>query len=218
MEKKSSVEASLRRQQATLSEERVLAAQGYSFIAGVDEVGRGPLAGPAVAAAVILPRNIEAGWLSLVRDSKQLTAAARETLFPLIQEASVAVGIGYAEPGDIDSLGIARAVRMAMSSAVANLSQQPDFLLIDFLALGELAIPQRSVAKADCFSASVACASIIAKVTRDRLMTALDELYPHYGFARHKGYGTPEHLDCLRRLGACPAHRRSFAPVREFLR
>jgi len=204
----------LRRQRPTLAEENGLARRGYRFVAGIDEVGRGPLAGPTVAAAVILPPGFEAPWLDLVHDSKQLTARRRESLFPCIEEACVAIGIGYAGPDVIDSVGIARAVRMAMCCAVGNLSQPPDFLLIDYMALSDLAIPQKNITRGDSFSVSIACASIIAKVTRDRLMTELDGLYPHYGFARHKGYGTAEHLECLRRFGPCPAHRKSFAPVR----
>ena len=207
-------EGSLRGQQPTLAEENGLARQGYRFVAGIDEVGRGPLAGPTVAAAVILPPGFEAPWLHLVRDSKQLTAKRRESLIPHIEEASVAIGVGYAGPDVIDRVGIAPAVRLAMCSAVDSLSQPPDFLLIDFMALRELAIPQKNIIRGDSLSVSVACACIIAKVTRDRLMTELDEVYPHYGFARHKGYGTAEHLECLRRFGPCPAHRRSFAPVR----
>ncbi len=204
----------MRGQQPTLIEEKMLAQQGYRFVAGVDEVGRGPLAGPTVAAAVILPPDLEAPWLHLVRDSKKLTPKTRESLFPLIDEAAIAVGIGYSPPDVIDSQGIVKAVRMAMCSAIKNLAPPPDYLLIDFLTLHELAIPQKSIVKGDGLSVSIACASIIAKVTRDRLMIALDELYPNYGFARHKGYMTREHTESLRRFGACPAHRQSFAPVR----
>ena len=204
----------MRGQRPTFIEEKKLVEQGYRHIAGVDEVGRGPLAGPTVAAAVILPHDIEASWLHLVRDSKKLTPKSRESLFPLIEEAAIAIGIGYSPPDVIDSQGIVKAVRMAMCSAIYNLSPPPDFLLIDFLALYELAIPQKSIVKGDGLSVSIACASIIAKVTRDRIMIALDELYPNYGFARHKGYMTSEHTESLRRFGACPAHRKSFAPVR----
>ena len=208
----------MRAPRPTLNEERLLAKQGYRFIAGIDEVGRGPLAGPAVAAAVVLPMHLEDSWLDSVRDSKQLTHRARESLFPLIRKSAIAIGIGYAQPSEIDKYGIAHSVRKAMCDAVHNLSQPPDFLLIDFVGLRDLAIPQRAVAKADTFSVSVACASIVAKVTRDRLMVDLDRQYPHYGFARHKGYGTAEHIESLKRHGPCPVHRRSFAPVRESLR
>jgi ribonuclease HII len=201
-------------QRPTFIEERRLAEQGYRFIAGIDEVGRGPLAGPVMAAAVILPLELDASWLPLVRDSKKLTPKRREFLFPLIEKGAIAIGVGYVPPEVIDAQGIMKATRMAMCSAVEHLPYLPDFLLIDFVALPELALPQKSIVKGDNLSLSIACASIIAKVTRDRLMVALDELYPEYGFARHKGYATREHLSNLRRLGACPIHRKCFAPVR----
>ena len=201
-------------QHPSFIEEERLAEQGYRFIAGIDEVGRGPLAGPVVAAAVILPLNLDAPWLPLVRDSKELTPKRRASLFPLIEAAAIAIGVGYTPPEVIDDQGIVRATRMAMRSAVACLPQPPDFLLIDFIALPELALSQRSITKGDSHSLSIACASIIAKVTRDGIMVELDEAYPGYGFARHKGYATREHLLSLRQLGACPIHRKCFAPVR----
>ncbi len=204
-------------QQPTFIEERRLAEQGYCFIAGIDEVGRGPLAGPVVAAAVILPLSLDAPWLPMVRDSKKLTPKRREWLFPLIEAAAIAIGVGYTPSKVIDAEGIMRATTMAMRSAVVHLPHPPDFLLIDFVALPELALPQRSITKGDSRSLSIACASIIAKVTRDRIMVALDEAHPGYGFARHKGYATKEHLSSLRRLGACPIHRKCFAPVRSYL-
>ncbi len=200
------------------AEEKKLAEQGYHLIAGVDEVGRGPLAGPLVAAAVILPPNFDARWLSLVRDSKQLTRERREFLFPLIGESAIAIGIGFMPPDAIDAQGIMRATRMAMCSAVENLPHPPDFLLIDHLRLPDLDVPQKNITKGDSICLSIACASIVAKVTRDRIMVALDGVYPDYGFARHKGYATREHLSNLRRWGACPVHRRCFAPVREHIR
>jgi ribonuclease HII len=201
----------------TFIEEESLAEQGYRLIAGVDEVGRGPLAGPVVAAAVILSLHLDTPWLPLVLDSKQLTPKRREFLFPLIVEAAIAIGIGCVPPEVIDSQGIIRATRMAMCSAVENLPCPPDFLLIDHISLPELGLPQKSITKGDSLSLSIACASIIAKVSRDRIMVALDEAHPGYGFARHKGYATREHLSNLRRLGACPIHRKCFVPVREFL-
>lgn len=201
----------------TFIEERRLAKQGYRFIAGIDEVGRGPLAGPLIAAAVILPLNLDAPWLRLVRDSKELTPKRRESLFPLIGETAIAIGVGSTPHKLIDTQGIVMATRIAMRSAVAHLPQPPDFLLIDFVALPELALPQRSITKGDSRSLSIACASIIAKVIRDRIMVTLDEIHPGYGFARHKGYATREHLASLRRLGACPIHRKCFAPVRSSL-
>lgn len=197
----------------TFIEEKRLAQQGYRSIAGIDEAGRGPLAGPVVAAAVILPLELDAPWLPLVRDSKQLTPEKRELLFPLIQETAIAVGVSHASPEAIDAHGILKATRMAMCSAVKLLSPSPDFLLIDYLTLSELSLPQRGIVKGDSRCLSIACASIIAKVTRDRLMVALDKLYPEYGFARHKGYATREHLSALRRWGACPIHRKCFSSV-----
>lgn len=198
----------------TFIEEERLAEQGYRFIAGIDEVGRGPLAGPVVAAAVILPLDLVAPWLPLVRDSKELTPKRRASLFPLIEAAAVAIGVGFTGPEVIDNQGIVRATKIAMRSAVEQLAQAPDFLLIDFVALPEIALSQRSITKGDSHCLSIACASIIAKVTRDGIMVALDETYPGYGFARNKGYATREHLLSLRQLGACPIHRKCFAPVR----
>jgi ribonuclease HII len=198
----------------TFIEEKRLAEQGYRFIAGIDEVGRGPLAGPVVAAAVILPLDLVAPWLPLVRDSKELTPKRRASLFPLIEAAAVAIGVGFTSPEVIDNEGIVRATKIAMRSAVEQLAQVPDFLLIDFVALPEITISQRSITKGDRHSISIACASIIAKVTRDGIMVELDEAYPGYGFARNKGYATREHLLSLRQLGACPIHRKRFAPVR----
>jgi ribonuclease HII len=198
----------------TFAEEQKLAKQGYRLIAGIDEVGRGPLAGPVMAAAVILPPGIETDWLHLVRDSKQLTAETREQLFPLIYEAAIAVGIGEVSAAAIDKHGIGRATKMAMRQAVDNLSIPPDALLIDFVRLTEVNLPQRCIVKGDQLSISIACASIIAKVTRDRLMVELDKLHPGYGFAAHKGYATKEHLENIERLGACPIHRLCFSPFR----
>ncbi len=204
-------------QQPTLAEEIGLVEQGYRSIAGIDEVGRGPLAGPLIAAAVILPAGLDTPWLGLVRDSKQLTPEKREYLFRHIAEAAVAIGVGSAPHKVIDHLGIAKATSLAMELSVANLTQTPDFLLIDFVKLPAVPIPQRSLPKGDARSISIACASIIAKVTRDRFMVELDRVHPGYGFASHKGYATREHLECLERLGACPIHRKRFAPVRDVL-
>ena len=198
----------------TFAEEQRLAKQGYRLIAGIDEVGRGPLAGPVMAGAVILPLNLDTPWLHLVRDSKQLTAETREHLCPLIYEAAIAVGIGEVSAAAIDKHGIARATKMAMRQAIDNLATPPDALLIDFVRLTEVNLPQRCIVKGDQISISIACASIIAKVTRDRLMVKLDKLHPGYGFAAHKGYATKEHLESIERLGACPIHRMCFSPFR----
>jgi len=198
-------------------EEQALAKRGCRLIAGIDEVGRGPLAGPVMAGAVILPLNLETPWLHLVNDSKQLSAETRERLFPLICESAIAVGIGEVSAEAIDEHGIARATKMAMKAAIGKLHPKPDALLIDFVRLPEINLPQRCIPKGDCKSISIACASIIAKVTRDRLMVELDRMYPGYGFAGHKGYATREHLESIERLGACPIHRKCFSPFRPTL-
>lgn len=202
----------------TLIEENGLNSQGYRFIAGVDEAGRGALAGPVVAAAVILPQLANFPWLSLVRDSKELPPAKRDILFIRIKEEAVAVGVGIVEHNVIDSTGILNATKIAMSQAIAKLAYSPDFLLIDALTISKLRTAQKGIIKGDKLCISIACASIIAKVTRDRIMIELDQLHPGYGLACHKGYGTKQHLACLQQLGPSPIHRYSFAPVRELTR
>jgi len=197
----------------TFAEERALHARGYRIIAGIDEVGRGALAGPVVAAAVILPIQINAPWLSQVRDSKQLSPIKRSSIFEKIQKAELATGIGMVPHTDIEEQGIVRATQKAMSQAIEKLPLAPDFLLIDAMALPDVLLPQKSIIHGDQLSLSIACASIIAKVSRDRYMVKLDSLYPGYGLACHKGYGTKRHLSSLAELGPCPIHRRSFAPV-----
>jgi len=198
-------------------EELALHRQGYFLVAGVDEAGRGPLAGPVVAAAVILPLELEAPWLPLVRDSKALSAARREWLLPRIEEVALATGVGLADPQTIDAQGIVAATRHAMDLALSSLPLQPQHLLVDFLSLRWRDIPCKAITKGDVRCLSIAAASIVAKVTRDRLMEAYDPHYPGYGFARHKGYATPEHLAAIHRLGPCPIHRHSFAPVGQLL-
>lgn len=185
---------------------------GYRRIAGIDEAGRGPLAGPVVAAAVILPVHVR---LVGVDDSKQLSEAERERLYPGILEKAVGVGIGVADAGEIDTLNILEATRLAMRRAIENVAPPPDYLLTDAVILPEVRIPLRPIIKGDALSLSIAAASIIAKVTRDRLMAAYHELFPQYNFLSHKGYGTAEHLQMLAQFGPCSIHRRTFAPVRE---
>jgi len=202
----------------TFDGERELNAQGYRLIAGLDEVGRGTIAGPVFAAAVILPLEANIPWLPLVRDSKQLSPRRREYIFKLIQQTNVAIGIGVVPHTDIDKRGIVKATRLAMSRAIDQLPFTPDFLLIDALALPEVSLPQRSIVHGDQLSLSIACASIVAKVSRDRYMVELDSLHPGYGLARHKGYATKEHLRCLQQLGPCAIHRQSFAPVRRLIK
>lgn len=198
-----------------LREEMSLYAQGYRLIAGLDEAGRGSWAGPVVAGAVILPLNGPGLRIRLeeVRDSKQLTSEERERLYDLVQATALAVNVGCVSPAYIDEWGIVPATRRAMFLAVAGLSPSPDFLLIDFLRLPTVDIPQKGIAKGDALSLSIAAASIVAKVTRDRLMVELEDEYPGYGLARHKGYGTPQHRTALARLGPSPIHRLSYAPV-----
>lgn len=201
-------------QTPTFIEEEMLRARGYRLIAGIDEAGRGPLAGPVVAAALILPFEERPSWLNLVRDSKQLTHSRRETIFDCIVESEVAFGVGVVSHEIIDERGIALATRLAMRYAVEQLSTRPDYLLIDYVRLPEVRIPQKSMVDGDSLCLSIAAASIVAKVTRDRLMVELDSQFPGYGLAQHKGYGTPEHLEALQKLGPCPIHRKTFEPVR----
>jgi ribonuclease HII len=184
---------------------------GYRRIAGIDEAGRGPLAGPVVAAAVILPVHAR---LAGVDDSKQLSEAERERLYPAILEKAVGVGIGVADPGEIDTLNILEATRLAMRRAIENVAPPPDYVLSDAVTLPAIRIPLRAIIKGDALSLSIAAASIIAKVTRDHLMAAYHEMFPQYNFLSHKGYGTAEHLRMLARFGPCSIHRRTFAPVR----
>ena len=201
----------------TFAEEERLRAQGYRLIAGIDEAGRGPLAGPVVAAAVILPPEERPSWLSLVRDSKQLTQLRREAIFDCMVESGIAFGVGVVSHEVIDERGIAPATRLAMRYAIEKLSTRPDYLLIDYMRLPGVRIPQKGVVDGDSICVSIAAASIVAKVTRDRLMVELDGRYPGYGLAQHKGYGTPEHLEALQKLGPCHIHRKTFTPVREHL-
>jgi len=205
----------------TLAREQALHRQGFCFVAGLDEAGRGAWAGPVVAAAVILPpvppgSQSEAelfARLQDVRDSKLMTPRRREKVFDLIQAVALTVGVGVGSHGCIDRQRIIFATRYAMGRAVENLQISPRYLLIDALPLPDLSIPQTAFPKADRLSLSVAAASIIAKVTRDRLMVMLDERYPGYQFARHKGYGTKIHQAALSKLGPCRIHRHSFAPI-----
>ena len=197
----------------TFDQEAALQVQGYRLIAGVDEVGRGALAGPVMAAAVVLPLSADLPWLRLVRDSKQLSPKQRERVFDMVQRAGIPFGLGSVPHATIDELGIVQATRMAMAQAVESLPSRPDFLLVDALSLPEVDLPQKGIIRGDQLSFSIACASIVAKVSRDRQMMELDGMYPGYGLARHKGYGTRQHLQCLVQLGPCAIHRRSFAPV-----
>jgi len=203
-----------------LREEMALYAAGYCHIAGLDEAGRGSWAGPVVASAVILPPDHPdlPQQLEGVRDSKQLTPRQRERLYPIIESVALAVAVGIVPAEKIDQVGIVPATRQAMGLAVVHLNLRPDFLLIDFLSLPDLPISQKGITNGDALSLSIAAASIVAKVTRDRLMVGLDAQYPGYGFARHKGYGTRQHRQSLIQLGPSPIHRLSYAPVRLMVR
>ena len=185
-------------------------ARGFRGIAGLDEAGRGPLAGPVVAAAVVLP-PVER--LKGINDSKKLTAGKREEIFSLLLQKAPAVSIGIVEVEEIDRLNILRASLKAMELAVNKLSLFPDFLLIDGIFLLGLPLAQQAIPKGDQRCQSIAAASIVAKVTRDRLMMSYHVQYPEYNFARHKGYGTKEHLRAIREHGCCPIHRQSFKSI-----
>ena len=187
---------------------------GYARIAGIDEAGRGPIAGPVVSASVILPPSSP---IDGVRDSKQLTPKKRDLLYNKIYEHAVSVGIGIVDPAEIERINILYASLLSMKMSVQNLMPQPDFLLIDGIFQIPYDLPQMAIPKGDCLSISIAAASIVAKVTRDRLMEKYHYEYPEYGFDKHKGYPTKEHKDAVRRFGCCPIHRKSFRGVRETL-
>lgn len=200
-----------------LCEEFALRATGYTCVAGVDEAGRGAWGGPVCAAAVVLPLDQPdlVDLLEGVRDSKQLSPAQREALLSPVLEVAEAVGVGWAAPAEVDEQGIVPATRLAMARAVSRLDGRVDALLVDHVRLPDLDLPQRALPKADARCLSVAAASIVAKVSRDRLMVTLDGDFPGYGFARHKGYGTRQHREALTRLGPSPIHRMSWRPLRE---
>ncbi len=202
----------------TLEQERRLWKLGIVHIAGLDEAGRGALAGPVVAGAVILPMLADDDGLpppwDQVRDSKALSPARRAALFDQVQAASLAWGIGAASAQEIDQIGIAPANRLAMQRAIAALDPQPAYLLIDWARLDQVNLPQERFVKGDARIVSIAAASILAKVHRDRIMVDLAQRYPLYGFERHKGYGAAAHLAALEAHGPCPDHRHSFAPIR----
>jgi ribonuclease HII len=200
--------------------ERQAWASGHLNVAGIDEAGRGPLAGPVVAAAVTLPPQALAAAASAefagLTDSKQLTQKQREHFFTRItQHTAARFGVAIVEVDEIDAVNILRATHAGMRRAVTQILPDIDFILVDGLPVPDLPRPSQAIVEGDGKSLLIAAASVIAKVTRDRLMIELDAKFPHYGFAKHKGYGTPEHLTALNRYGPCPAHRRTFAPVRQ---
>ncbi|TZE83365.1 ribonuclease HII [Calorimonas adulescens] len=187
--------------------EKKLVENGIRYIGGIDEVGRGPLAGPVVACCIIMPYE---SYIEGVNDSKKLTARKRETLFELILNECISYGIGIVDEKVIDSVNILNATRFSMKKAVQNLKVCPEHLLIDAERLDSLDIPQTSIIKGDCLSYNIACASIVAKVIRDRIMTGYSNIYKHYGFEKNKGYGTREHIEAIKYYGLCDIHRLSF--------
>jgi len=194
----------------TLFYESLVRKAGYRLIAGVDEAGRGPLAGPVVAAAVIFPEGLV---LEGVRDSKEMTENAREKAFPLIHEKALSVGVGVISAEDIDKINILQASLQAMKQAIVSLDPRPDFCLVDGIHPVPVPIPYRCLKKGDRLSHSISAASIVAKVYRDRIMCSFHEKFPVYGFSENKGYGTAQHLAALREQGACPIHRMTFRRV-----
>ena len=199
--------------------EQRLSEEGYKVVAGLDEVGRGPLAGPVVAAAVVLSPDSDVLLHGIVRDSKQLSHKTRVLAYERILDCALTYSVGSCASSLIDRIGIVSATRLAMLRAVKSLEVRPDHLLIDALDLPTLDIDQTSLIKGDVNCLTISAASVVAKVTRDRLMESVFHIkYPGYGFATHKGYGTRAHLVALNRIGPSPIHRRSFAPVRELLR
>ncbi|XKE82313.1 ribonuclease HII [Oceanobacillus kapialis] len=201
----------LKQQFAVMSEfEQDCWQDGYTNIAGVDEVGRGPLAGPVVAAAVILPQDFT---LLGLNDSKQLNEATRESYYEIIKKNAIGYGVGIIHNDEIDKVNIYQATKLAMLEAIEQIKPRPDFVLVDAMPLEEVDCPTKSIIKGDSRSISIAAASILAKVTRDRYMKELDLKYPNFHFASNMGYGTKQHLEALKNEGPTPFHRRSFAPV-----
>ena len=189
-------------------------ANGYKLIAGVDEVGRGPLAGPVVVASVILPKNF---FIEKINDSKKLSEATREKIYDIIMENAIAVNRAIIDEKTIDRVNIYQAAMNGMYEAIYGLNPKPDAVLIDAMPLESLDIYHQSIIKGDAKSASIAAASIVAKVERDRMMNEFDKIYPQYGFAKNKGYGTSEHLEALRKYGPCEIHRKSFEPIKSMV-
>lgn len=195
------------------TQESEIWSQGFNSVVGVDEAGRGSLSGPVVAGAVIIPRGFNDSWLYSVRDSKQLSANRRESMFSKIKDSGIPWSTGIVENSRIDEIGILNATIDAMLIAITNLGATPDFVLIDAVEIDVPYLPSKSIIRGDQISVSIAAGSIVAKVTRDRLMIEYDQIYPEYGFANNKGYPTEFHRKQLMELGPCQIHRFSFAPV-----
>ncbi|HFR3650245.1 TPA: ribonuclease HII [Streptococcus suis] len=210
LEKEAAEDARL---EAMLCYEKALYENGVEFIAGIDEVGRGPLAGPVVSAAVILPKGCKIRYLN---DSKKIPKSKHEAIYQEVMERAVAVGVGVKDSAVIDQVNIYEATKLAMLEALGNLGQKPDHLLIDAMKL-DTPLPQTSIIKGDANSLSIAAASIVAKVTRDKMMADYDKEFSGYGFAKNAGYGTTEHLDGLNKLGITPIHRKTFEPIKSMV-
>lgn len=189
--------------------------KGHRIVAGIDEAGRGPLAGPVVSAAVVLPDGAD---LSGIDDSKKLTPARRNRLYERLYDVARSIGIGVVDAAEIDRINILQATLKSMAMAVANLRPRPDYLLIDGIFTLTADLPQQAIKKGDSLSISIAAASIVAKVTRDRIMNQVNDLFPEFGFSRHKGYPTRAHREAIARYGCCPIHRRTFKGVREYVK
>lgn len=196
-----------------LAYEKELYNKGYEFIAGTDEAGRGPLAGPVVAAAVILPKNT---IITGVNDSKQLTEKKRNELFDIINEKALAVGVAFVDNKKIDEINILEASRLAMMEAIKKLKIKADYILSDAMPMN-IDVPVKPIIKGDALSESIAAASIIAKVTRDRFMDEMDKKYPEYGFKKHKGYPTKDHIEAIKKYGITDIHRKTFKPIKTML-
>ena len=205
--KKEKQQEELNRYRAMCSYEDEAYEKGYEIIAGIDEAGRGPLAGPVVAAAVILRRG---SFIEGLNDSKKLTPQKRDKLYDIIMKNALSVGVGIVDEKIIDEINILNATKVAMKQAIEKLIINPDILLTDAVKLPEVKIPQISIVKGDAKSVSIAAASVIAKVTRDRFIEKMDSEYPQYGFSKHKGYGTKAHIEAIKKYGICPIHRVSF--------
>ncbi|MCL4914643.1 ribonuclease HII [Streptococcus suis] len=210
LEKEAAEDARL---EAMLSYEKALYENGVELIAGIDEVGRGPLAGPVVAAAVILPKGCKIRYLN---DSKKIPKSKHEAIYQEVMERALAVGVGVKDAAVIDQVNIYEATKLAMLEALGQLNQEPEHLLIDAMKL-DTSIPQTSIIKGDANSLSIAAASIVAKVTRDKMMTDYDKEFSGYGFAKNAGYGTAEHLEGLNKLGITPIHRKTFEPIKSMV-
>ncbi|MBR4720265.1 MAG: ribonuclease HII [Clostridia bacterium] len=202
-----SYEQETERQERMKETEKRLNAEGYRYVAGVDEAGRGPLAGPVYAAAVILPPDVR---LDGINDSKKLSPKKREELFKEITEKAISYAVFSVDEKKIDEINILKATHMAMNGAVSSLSEKPDYVIIDGNSISGMDIPHETVVKGDAKSISIAAASILAKVSRDRYITKMAEIYPQYSFEKHKGYGTKEHIDAILKHGASPIHRKTF--------